>query len=81
MEAAKSYSEGLGKQKQAQYFDKLKLIGGKDPYELAPLSWTDDTTVLPNISYPDIVSPSPFTAKTLNVTKVWRPITRWCVEG
>lgn len=68
MEAVKSYREGLGKQERAQYFDKLKLIGGKDSYELAPFSWTDDLTILPNISYPDIVN-YPYTAKDLKCYK------------
>ncbi len=34
VEAAKSYREGLSKQERERYFDKLKLIGGKDPYKL-----------------------------------------------
>ncbi len=30
MEAAKSYREGLSKQERVQYFDKIKVKGGKD---------------------------------------------------
>lgn len=74
VEAAKSYRDGLGKQERARYFEKLKLIGDKDTYELAPSSWTDDPTILPSISYPDIVnylvfSPSPYTAEDLKCYK------------
>lgn len=28
-----NHSEGLSKQESARYFNKLKLIGGKDTYE------------------------------------------------
>ncbi len=35
VEAVKPYREGLGQQEKKQYFEKLWLIGGKDPYELA----------------------------------------------
>lgn len=35
---AKAYREGLGPQEKARYFEKLRFIGGADPYELAPSS-------------------------------------------
>lgn len=42
-------------QKSAQYFDKLKLLGGKDPHELAHFLWIYSQKILP-ISYFDIVN-------------------------
>lgn len=38
VEAVKSYTEGFSKQERAGYFDKLKLMGGKEPYKLASLA-------------------------------------------
>ena len=51
------------------------MIGGADPYELAPSSWiNDDPESLPSVCYPDIVnylvfSPSPYTAEDLKAYK------------
>ncbi len=39
-----------------QSISSSRVIGGKYPYDLPPLSWTDDPTILPSISYPDIVN-------------------------
>ena len=64
-----SYMQGLGPPEKARYIQKLNFIGGQDPYELSPLSWTnDDPKILPSIKYPDIVnylifSPSPYTSE------------------
>lgn len=72
---AKAYREGLGPQEKARYFEKLRFIGGADPYELAPSSWIrDDPVILPSVAYPDIVnylvfSPSPYTAEDLKSYK------------
>ncbi|XP_026113864.1 uncharacterized protein LOC113092475 [Carassius auratus] len=71
----KAYREGLGPQEKARYFEKLRFIGGADPYELAPSSWIrDDPVILPSVAYPDIVnylvfSPSPYTAEDLKSYK------------
>ena len=75
VEDATSYKEGLGLQERARYLEKLSLICGKDPYELAPSSWiNDDPNILPSIKYPDIVnylifSPSPYTSEDLKAYK------------
>ena len=72
---AKAYREGLGPGEKARYLRKLDLIGGADPYELAPSSWiNDDPESLPSVCYPDIVnylvfSPSPYTAEDLKAYK------------
>ena len=33
---ANAYREGLGPQERARYLEKLRFIGGADPYELPP---------------------------------------------
>ncbi|CAK6974446.1 uncharacterized protein LOC112843172 [Scomber scombrus] len=72
---AKAYREGLGPQEKERYLEKLRFIGGADPYELASSSWiNDDPESLPSIAYPDIVnylvfSPSPYTAEDLKSYK------------
>ena len=51
------------------------MIGGADPYELAPSSWINDNLEsLPSIAYPDIViylvfSPSPYTMEDIKSYK------------
>lgn len=70
MVAANIYREGFGRQEKQGYNEILQLMGGKDPYELAPSSWKDDPAGLPSISYLDIMnylifSPSSNTAEDL----------------
>ena len=57
---------------RARYEDKLKIIGGSDPYELK--SFSTDVKCLPTVSYPDIVNylvftPSPYTLDDLKCYK------------
>ena len=84
---AKAYREGLGPQERARYLEKSQLIGGADPYELAPSSWiNDDPESLPTIAYPDIInylifSPNQYTAEDLKSYKSLEALTRWCVDG
>ena len=72
---AKAYREGLGPQERARYLEKLRFIGGADPYKLAPSFWiNEDPESLPSIAYPDIVnylvfSPSPYTVEDLKSYK------------
>ncbi|CAI5696237.1 unnamed protein product [Oreochromis niloticus] len=72
---AKAYREGLGPQERPRYLEKLRFIGGADPYELAPSSWINDNPEsLVSIAHPDIVnylvfSPSPYTAEDLKSFK------------
>ncbi|XP_041840869.1 uncharacterized protein LOC121639609 [Melanotaenia boesemani] len=71
----KPYREGLDPQAKRRYTEKLGFVGGADPYELAPTSWSnEDPESLPSIAYPDIVnylvfSPSPYTAEDLKSYK------------
>ena len=76
----------IRKDRKTRYYEKLRFIGGADPYELAPSSWIpEDPVILPSVAYPDIVNYLVRRAhtqrKTLNPTKVWRPITKWCADG
>ena len=62
--ARSSYYETLDIDSKARYDNTLQLISGIDPYTIHPRSWSDQPSVLPPISYPDIVnflvySPSP----------------------
>lgn len=44
------YTTGPGPPERARYLDKLTLIGGQDPKELDPSTWTtDDPKLLPSI--------------------------------
>ena len=45
--------DGLSRQR---YLDKLRVIGGVDPYTLPSGSWTKDEASFPAVSYPDIVN-------------------------
>ena len=78
-----SYRDQLGQQERMQHFEKLRLTGDEEPYELTAPSCNENMTVWPSISCPDIVNyqQSYTQLKTLNVTKVWRPTARWCVDG
>ena len=53
---AKAYREGLIPQENVRYFEKLRFIGGADPYELAPSWIRDDPGLLPSVAYPDILN-------------------------
>ena len=61
-----------------RYLEKIKLVGGKDPYELPENLFKDIScfkcTSLPDITYPDIYnylinSPSPYTGESLKAFK------------
>ena len=56
MEKFRRTHRGLDQQERVGYFEKLGLLDGEDPYELAPSFWSDDCTTLPSVSYPDVVS-------------------------
>ena len=82
----KEYREGLGPKEKGRYLEKLAFVGGADPYQLACSTWIrDDPVILPSVGYPDIVTRfsrgAHIQRKTLKPTKVWSPLTRWCVDG
>ncbi|KAH3777905.1 hypothetical protein DPMN_179353 [Dreissena polymorpha] len=70
-----SYRETLEPVVRARYEEKLKNIGGTDPYELCvKTSFSDEKKLLPSVTYPDIVnyllfSPSPYTTDDLKSLK------------
>ena len=51
VEAGKTFRERLSQQEEMKSFKKLRSVGSEDPYELASLSWNDDPTIIPSISY------------------------------
>lgn len=53
------YRDKLEPAVKSRYLEKLKLIGGVDPYDLKKLS--SDVTTLPSLTYPDIVNYLVFT--------------------
>ena len=68
------YKDGLEPVVKARYLEKLKIIGGIDPYEENTKSFSDDKKLLPSVTYPDIVnyllfSPSPYTKDDLKALK------------
>ena len=48
--------EALGPEELARYKEKIEDIGGRDPYKISPQLMSKDLTILPSISYPDIVN-------------------------
>jgi len=50
------YIDSLDTITKARYNEKVKLIGGIDPYQVEAKSWTDNVKLFPDISYPDIVN-------------------------
>lgn len=66
----------MGPVEKARYIEKLKLIGGADPYDISVKSFYDDKKLLPVVTYmyPDIVnyllsSPSLYTKEDLKALK------------
>ena len=48
--------EALGPEELVRYKEKIEDIGGRDPYKISPQLMSKDPTILPSISYPDIVN-------------------------
>lgn len=48
------YMDSLAPLFRARYIEKLKLIGGDDPYQIK--DWSDDRKLLPGVTYPDILN-------------------------
>ena len=73
--AARSvYYNSLDGNSKARYDEILSFIAGIDPYTINPRSWSADATLLPSLTYPDIVnflvhSPSPYTLEDLRCYK------------
>ncbi|WAQ95781.1 ING2-like protein [Mya arenaria] len=69
------YRETLSAIEKARYLEKMKLIDNKDPYEATFVKgFSDDKSLLPTISYPDIVNyliftPSPYSKDDLKAYK------------
>ncbi|WAR29369.1 ING2-like protein [Mya arenaria] len=70
------YRETLSAIEKARYLEKMKLIDNKDPYEATFVKgFSDDKSLLPTISYPDIVNyliftPSPYSKDDLKAYKM-----------
>ena len=71
-----SYREGLDTITKARYDDKLKIIDGKDPYEMDKSEWSGDMSDWPDVAYPDIVNYLVFTqsAYTLAELKAYKSL-------
>ena len=52
----KTYVDTLDPISKARYFEKLKLIDNRDPYEIPKKEWTNKVDLWPEIEYPDIVN-------------------------
>ncbi|XP_052780480.1 uncharacterized protein LOC128217384 [Mya arenaria] len=69
------YRETLSAIEKGRYLEKMKLIDNKDPYEATFVKgFSDDKSLLPTISYPDIVNyliftPSPYSKDDLKAYK------------
>lgn len=50
------YVDTLDNTAKIRYLEKLQLVGGIDPYEIAKKEWTSDNSRWPSIAYPDIVN-------------------------
>ncbi|KAH3752238.1 hypothetical protein DPMN_186853 [Dreissena polymorpha] len=66
------YRDGLNNEEKVRYDEKLKILGGCDPYEI--VSWSTDVSLLPPVKYIDIVnyllwSPSVYTKDELKSYK------------
>ncbi|XP_045213619.2 uncharacterized protein LOC123564267 [Mercenaria mercenaria] len=48
------YRDGLKDEEKVRYDEKLKILGGCDPYEI--VSWSTDVSLLPPVTYIDIVN-------------------------
>ena len=46
----------LSPQESKRYAEKLSYIDGQDPYSIPKESLSDDPTILPSVTYPDIVN-------------------------
>jgi hypothetical protein len=71
-----SYQNSLDVIPRARYVEKLRSIGGKDPYEMEKSEWTADMTHWPDVSYPDIVNYLVYTqsAYTLAELKAYKSL-------
>ncbi|XP_052268883.1 uncharacterized protein LOC127870291 isoform X2 [Dreissena polymorpha] len=66
------YRDGLSNEEKVRYDEKLKILGGCDPYEI--VSWSTEVSLLPPVTYIDIVnyllwSPSVYTKDELKSYK------------
>ncbi|KAL3874200.1 hypothetical protein ACJMK2_037246 [Sinanodonta woodiana] len=73
-QAALKYRDELGHDEKLRYEGKLKLIDNEDPYEMPTSAWSEDESLLPSVTYPDIVnylvfSPSPYSLEDLKSYK------------
>ncbi|XP_062603415.1 uncharacterized protein LOC134265178 [Saccostrea cucullata] len=50
------YTDSLDYVSRERYIAKLKLIDGKDPYEVSNKEWSRERDNFPDITYPDIVN-------------------------
>lgn len=65
-----SYKERLNSIERLRYEDKIKLIGGTDPYEVKDNELSKDVSFLPGVANMDIIqylifTPSPYTKEEL----------------
>ncbi|KAL3870825.1 hypothetical protein ACJMK2_038862 [Sinanodonta woodiana] len=73
-QAVLKYRDELGHDEKLRYEGKLKLIDNEDPYEMPTSAWSEVESLLPSVTYPDIVnylvfSPSPYSSEDLKSYK------------
>ena len=76
MAATHGYFETLDSSAKARYLDKIAVLSKLDPYQISRSEFSDDASMLPSISYPDIVNyldlvyrPSPYSLEDLRCYK------------
>ena len=50
------YSDSLSGDAKTRYLHKIRLVGGRDPYEIASKDWSNDKSRWPELDYFDIVN-------------------------
>ena len=59
---------------EKRYVEKLKVIGGVDPYKVDKRDWRDDVDLFPAVTYADLLiqvvhNPSPYTLESFRAYK------------
>ena len=81
-----AYFGTLSPEIQLRYKEKIKDIGGIDPYLIKKSEWSTDLSKLPEITWPDLViylvfGVNEFTINLLKLLKVWKLIISLCLVG
>ena len=72
--AEKSYIDHLDAETRKRYVEKLKVIGGVDPYKVDKRDWRDDVDLFPAVTYADLLiylvhNPSLYTLESFRAYK------------